>query len=203
MPTPAGLASDGLKYNRFHTTALWSRDPSSATHRPQPPRYVAGDDTEGGALASGTDRNTTTDAKGCASPSMETAMNTLHLSLLARCCVGTATLLMLGACSVSKATKDAVARADTRLQQAQGALGNSEGGAVELQRARNHLQQAKEAVKDGDEKPAQRHAQQAELDVELAVAKAQNVPARKAADEMQASIQQLRQEAQRSTGTKR
>jgi hypothetical protein len=35
------------------------------------------------------------------------------------------------------------------------------------------------------------------------VAKAQNVPARKAADEMQASIQQLRQEAQRSTGTTR
>jgi hypothetical protein len=134
---------------------------------------------------------------------METAMNTLHRSLLARCCIGTATLLMLGACSVSKATKEAVARADTRLQQAQGALGNSEGGAVELQRARDHLQQAKEAVKDGDEEPAQRHAQQAELDVELAVAKAQNVPARKAADEMQASIQQLRQEAQRSTGTTR
>lgn len=130
-------------------------------------------------------------------------MNTPHRSLLARFCIGAATLLVLGACSVSQATKDTVARADTRFQQAKQALGNSEGGAIELQRASDHLQQAKEAVKDGDEKPAQRHAQQAELDVELAVAKAQNATARKAASEVQASLQQLRQETQRSTPTTR
>jgi hypothetical protein len=133
---------------------------------------------------------------------METLMNTLHSSLLSRICVGTATLLMLGACtSVSKATKETVARAETRFQQAQQAIGNSEGGAVELQRASNHLQQAKKALDDGDDKPALRHAQQAELDVELAVAKAQNAPARKAASEMQASIQQLRKEVERSPAT--
>lgn len=126
-------------------------------------------------------------------------MNTLDRSLLSRICVGAATLLMLGACTVSKATKEAVARADTRYQQAQQALGNSEGGAMELQRASNHLQQAKKAVDDGDDKPALRHAQQAELDVELAVAKAQNAPARKAASDMQASIQQLRKEVERSS----
>jgi hypothetical protein len=130
-------------------------------------------------------------------------MNTLHRSLLARFCIGAATLLVLGACSVSQATKDTVARADTRFQQAKQALGSSEGGAIELQRASDHLQQAKEAVKDGDEKPAQRHAQQAELDVELALAKAQNASARKAAAELQAGLQQLRQEAQRSTTTTR
>ena len=130
-------------------------------------------------------------------------MNTLHRSLLARFCIGAATLLVLGACSVSQATKDTVARADTRFQQAKQALGNSEGGAIELQRASDHLQQAKDAVKDGDEKPAQRHAQQAELDVELALAKAQNATARKAASEVQASLQQLRQETQRSTPTTR
>ena len=130
-------------------------------------------------------------------------MNTLHRSLLARFCIGAATLLVLGACSVSQATKDTVARADTRFQQAKQALGNSEGGAIELQRASDHLQQAKDAVKDGDEKPAQRHAQQAELDVELALAKAQNATARKAASEVQASLQQLRQETQRSTTTTR
>jgi hypothetical protein len=130
-------------------------------------------------------------------------MNTPHRSLLARFCIGAATLLVLGACSVSQATKDTVARADTRFQQAKQALGSSEGGAIELQRASDHLQQAKEAVKDGDDKPAQRHAQQAELDVELAVAKAQNATARKAASEVQASLQQLRQETQRSTPTTR
>lgn len=130
-------------------------------------------------------------------------MNTLHRSLLVRFCVSVATLVMLGACSASKATKEAVARADSRFQQAQQSLGNSEGGAVELQRAKNHLEQAQKAVKDGDDTPAQRHAQQAELDVELAVAKAQNASARKAADELQASIQQLRQETQRPNATTR
>jgi Domain of unknown function (DUF4398) len=130
-------------------------------------------------------------------------MNTLHRSLLARFSAGAATLAILGACSVSQVTKDAVTRADTRFQQAQQALGNSEDGAVELQRASTHLEHAKAAVKDGDDKPAQRHAQQAELDVELAVAKSQNATARKAAAELQASIQVLRQEAQRSGGTTR
>lgn len=135
--------------------------------------------------------------------SMETPMNTLHHSLLSRLCVGAATLVMLGACSASKATKDAVARADTRFQQAQQALGTSEGGAMELQRASDHLEQAKKAVKDADDESAQRHAAQAELGVDLAVAKAQNASARKAAAELQASIQQLKQEAQRSTGDTR
>ena len=130
-------------------------------------------------------------------------MNTLHRSSFVRTCVAAAILSMLSACSVSQATKDSVARADTRFQQAKQALGNSEGGAIELQRASDHLQQAKEAVKDGDEKPAQRHAQQADLDVELALAKAQNATARKAAAEMQAGLQQLRQETQRSTTTTR
>jgi len=134
---------------------------------------------------------------------METAMNKLHRSLLSCFCVGAATLLMLGGCSVSQATKDAVARADTRYQQAQQTLGTSEGSAFELQRAKDHLEQAKKAVKDGDEKPAQRLAKQAELDVELAVAKSQQATARKAAAELQASIQQLRQETERSTGPTR
>ena len=129
-------------------------------------------------------------------------MNMLHRSLLPRFCVAAAMLLMLGACSVSQATKDTVARADTKLQQAKQALGTSEGGAVELQRASDHLQQAQNAVKDGDEQPAQRHAQQAELDTELALAKAQNASARKAASQVQASLQQLRQETQRSEPTR-
>ena len=129
-------------------------------------------------------------------------MNTLHRSLLSCFCVGAATLAMLSGCSVSQATKDTVARADTRFQQAQQALGNSEGGAMELQRAKDHLEQAKQAVKDSDDKPAQRLAQQAELDVELAVAKSQQATARKAAAELQASIQQLRQETERSSTTR-
>jgi hypothetical protein len=113
--------------------------------------------------------------------------------------VGIATFALLTGCSVSKVTEDAVARAETKIQQAQGALGNSEGGAVEMQRARDHLVQAKTAVSEGEDEFAQRHAQQAELDADLAVAKAQNATARKATAELQASIEMLRKESQRST----
>jgi chromosome segregation ATPase len=130
-------------------------------------------------------------------------MNTLHVSNILRPLVGIATVALLSACGVSKVTEDAIVRAETKYQQAQQALGNSEGGAMELQRANSHLQQAKDAAKSGDEKPAQQHAQRAELDVDLAVAKAQNASVRKANDELQASIQQIRQEAQRSGGTSR
>jgi Domain of unknown function (DUF4398) len=130
-------------------------------------------------------------------------MNMLHVSHSFRTLAGVATVALLSACGASKVTEDAIARSETKFQQAQQALGNSEGGAMELQRANTHLQQAKEAAKDGDDKPAQQHAQQAELDVDLAVAKAQNATAHKANDELQASIQQLRQESQRSGGTAR
>jgi chromosome segregation ATPase len=117
-----------------------------------------------------------------------------------RWCVGGAIFAALGACGVSKVTEDAVARAETSFQQAKQAIGNSESGAVDLQRAGSHLQQAKGALESGDDEPAQRHAQQAELDVELAGANAQNSSARKAAAELQASIETLRHESQRSTG---
>jgi Domain of unknown function (DUF4398) len=114
-----------------------------------------------------------------------------------------AALAMLAGCGVSKVTEDAVANADTTVMQAQQTIGNSESGAVELQRARDHLTAAKKAVDDRKEEPAARHAHQATLDARLATAKAQSAVARKAADDLQASIQMLRQESQRSSGTPR
>jgi hypothetical protein len=131
-------------------------------------------------------------------------MNTLFVSHSIRALAGIATVAaLLSGCGVSKVTEDAIARSETKYQQAQQAMGNSEGGAVELQRANSHLQQAKEAAKEGEDKSAQQHAQRAELDVDLAVAKAQNASVRKANAELQASIQQLRSESQRSSGTPR
>jgi hypothetical protein len=53
-------------------------------------------------------------------------------------------------------------------------------------------------LKSKNETRAQRLAVQAELQAQLATAKAQNAAARKAADEVLASIQTLRQEAERS-----
>jgi hypothetical protein len=105
--------------------------------------------------------------------------------------------LLTGCGSVSEATKDRVARGETTVQQAQQTVGNSESGAVELQRARDNLEQAKAALDKKDAQKAERYAQLAELDGELAIAKSQSAAARNAADELLASIKTLRQEAAR------
>jgi len=107
--------------------------------------------------------------------------------------------LLAGCGGISDLTKERVARSETSVQQAQQTIGNSEQGAVELQRAKGNLDAARKAMKDGDEKTTERYAQLAQLDAELAVSKSQTATARKAADEMLASIKQLRQEAERPT----
>src|SRR6185295_16788082 len=108
--------------------------------------------------------------------------------------------LLAGCGGVSDLTKERVARSETSVQQAQQTVGNSEQGALELQRAKENLDAARKAIKDGKEQPAERYAQLAQLDAELAVSKSQSAAARKAADEVLASIKQLRQETQRSSG---
>lgn len=108
-------------------------------------------------------------------------------------------LLLAGCGGVSDLTRERVARSETSVQQAQQTIGSSEQGAIELQRAKENLEQARAAMKDGKEQPAERYAQLAQLDAELAVSKSQSASARKAADEMLASIKQLRQEAERSS----
>jgi hypothetical protein len=106
----------------------------------------------------------------------------------------------LAACGgVSDLTRERVARSETSVQQAQQTVGSSEQGAVELQRAKENLDGARRALKDGKEQLAERHAALAQLDAELAISKSQSAAARKAADELLASIKTLRQEAQRST----
>lgn len=109
--------------------------------------------------------------------------------------------LMVGCGGVSEMTKDRVARSDVAVKQASQTLGNSEAGAVELQQARDHLDQAKRALDAKEEDEALRHARQAELASELAVARSQSASARRAADELQASIRTLREEAQRGSST--
>ena len=112
--------------------------------------------------------------------------------------MGLLTAASLSGCgSVSDLTKERVARSETSVQQAQQALGNSESGAIELQRARDNAQQARQALNDKDGTKAERFATQAQLDSELAVAKSQSASARRAADEALASVQTLREEAAR------
>lgn len=109
--------------------------------------------------------------------------------------------LLAGCGGISDLTKERVARSETSVQQAQQTVGNSEQGALELQRAKENLDAARKAMKDGKEQPAERYAQLAQLDAELAVSKSQTASARKAADEVLASIKTLRQEAERPTAT--
>lgn len=112
------------------------------------------------------------------------------LPLLGALAVG----LLAGCSSVSEVTKERVARSESSLQQAEQTVGRSEAGAVELQRAKGNMEQAKAALNKNEGQKAERYAQLAQLDAELAVAKSQSAAARRAADELLASIQTLRKE---------
>jgi hypothetical protein len=107
--------------------------------------------------------------------------------------------LLAGCGGISDLTRERVARTETSVQQAQQTVGNSEQGALELQHAKENLDAARKAMKDGNEQQTERYAQMAQLDAELAVSKSQSAAARKAADELLASIKTLRQEAERPT----
>jgi len=102
-----------------------------------------------------------------------------------------------GCGSVSEVTKDRVARSGTTVQQAEQTVGRSEAGALELQSAKNHLETARAALNDKKGEKAERYARLAELDAELAIAKSQSGAARRAADELMASIKTLREEVAR------
>ena len=118
--------------------------------------------------------------------------------------LGACALGLLSACGgVSGLTKERLAQSETSVQQAQQTVGKSESGAVELQQARDRLNAARSALAKGQEQEAERSAAQAHLYAELAVAKSQSADARKAADEILASLNMLRQETERNTPTQR
>ena len=118
--------------------------------------------------------------------------------------LGVSALGLLSACSgVSSLTNERVARSETSVQQAQQTVGKSEQGAVELQQARERLDAAKSALAKGQQQQAERSAAQAHLYAELAVAKSQSADARRAANEVLASLNMLRQETERTTPTQR
>ncbi len=118
--------------------------------------------------------------------------------------LGVGLLAALSACSsVSDLAKERVAQSETSVEQARQTVGKSEHGAVELQQARDKLNAAKSALASGYEKEAERAAAQAHLYAELAVAKAQSADARKAANEVLASVETLRQETERGTPAQR
>jgi len=106
--------------------------------------------------------------------------------------------LLTGCGGISQSTKESMAKTDTAVQQAQKTIGTSEAGAVELQRAREHMENARRAADKGKEGDALRHANEAQLQAELSVAKSQSATARKAAADALASIETLRNESLRN-----
>lgn len=116
--------------------------------------------------------------------------------------LGAGILATLSACSsVSALTKERVAQSDASVQQAQQSVGRSEAGATELQQAKEKLSAAKAALANDRQQEAERSAAQAHLYAELAMAKSQSASARKAADEVLASLETLRQETERTSPT--
>jgi cell shape-determining protein MreC len=115
---------------------------------------------------------------------------------------GVSMLMLAGCGGVSEVTKERVASSETAVQTAQQTVGTSEAGALEMQQAKEKLSLAQRELKQGNAEMAERLAAQAQLMSELAVAKAQSTQARKAADELTASIETLRQEAARTPTTR-
>lgn len=120
------------------------------------------------------------------------------LKVTAPASLAVAAVSLLVACGgISPTTKERVAQIETSVTQAQTTIGSSEAGAVELQKAREHLAAARQAMDGGKEGQALRHATEAQVNAELAVAKSQSATARKSAEDTLASIETLRKEAAR------
>lgn len=121
----------------------------------------------------------------------------MNKSLLPTIGVAVALSLLAGCGGTSPLVKERVAKSETAVQQATVTVGSAESGAIELQRAKDNLQTAKSQLAGKNDKGAERYAQKAQLDAELAIAKAQSSEARKAADEVLASVETLRKETAR------
>ena len=107
----------------------------------------------------------------------------------------TGAALILAACAAAPARPEAeFSRAQTLIQTAE-QQGAQEFAAAELESARGKLSQAEIVADKGNGEQATRLAQQAAVDAELAAAKAASAKARKAADELDRSIEALRDES--------
>lgn len=121
-------------------------------------------------------------------------MNRLISIVLAASACG----MLAGCGGISEVTRDRVARSESIVQQSQGRVGNSEAAALDMQRAKELMSSARRELDEKNGEAAERYAMQAQLTAELAVAKDESAQARKSADELMASIETLRREAERS-----
>jgi uncharacterized protein DUF4398 len=109
-----------------------------------------------------------------------------------------AMVLSAAGCATTPVPNEKIAVAKSAVQRAEQS-GAPELAPVEMAAARDKLARAEKAAADHDAQPATQLAEQANADAQLAEAAAQEQHSRKAAMELDASLQALRQESQRST----
>ena len=104
----------------------------------------------------------------------------------------------LAACASTPIPNEKLAVAKASVQRAEQS-GAPELAPVEMAAARDKLARAERAAADREAEPANRLAEQANVDARLAEATAEHQRSRKAAMEFDASMQALRSESMRST----
>lgn len=109
-----------------------------------------------------------------------------------------AALILVGGCAgTPEAPDQALARAEVGIENAERS-GARQFATDELDAAREKLTRARAAVDQEDMLAARRYAEQAEVDAELAAATARNYKAQESADELDRSIEVLREEIARN-----
>jgi len=101
------------------------------------------------------------------------------------------------ACSTPTEPAKDIGKAELSLKNAEQEKSAQEAAGLEMTMAREKLERAKAALRDDDYEKAERLAEEASLDAELARVKAESQSAQTAAVELERSIQSLRGEAQR------
>ncbi len=121
-------------------------------------------------------------------------MNATQSSILA---VGALVALAIGGCASAPPATDKLAIAKRSIERAEQA-GATQSAPTELSQARDKLAAADKASADHDAKTAVRLADQADADGRLAEAAAVASRSRRAATELDASVQAMRDESMRS-----
>ena len=105
--------------------------------------------------------------------------------------------LAAAACSAPRGPAQEIEKAEMAVDTAT-KTGVPESAALDMRLARDKLERAKEALQEEDYERAKRLGEQASVDAQVAMAKADSESAREAAAELERSIQTLRDEADRA-----
>ncbi len=122
----------------------------------------------------------------------------IDLNALKSAALGAVLLAAAAGCATSPVPDEKIAVAKASVQRAEQS-GAPELAPVEMAQARDKLARAQTAAADRNLQPATELAEQADLDAQVAEATAQEKKSQQAAQQLEASLQALRQESLRST----